>query len=698
MTMRARIPGGRLAAIALFVLALAFRLVGLGRFAFPDEARWIQRSVAFLTAVHQGNWSGTFQNAHPGVVPMWGFGVLLWLRQAVVGQGSSFYELVGHANPPDMPALLATAAVFTAVVTALSAVAVWWLLCLVMDRRLAFLGAVLVAIDPFYLSHSRIVHVDGVLTALMTTSALALVVHLHREQRRWLFLSGGLAGFALLTKSPALVLLPLCVFALALREVVRWRQGRPMRPVRTLLDLVLWLLTVLGVFILVWPAAWVDPVGMMWRVLRGSRWGVVTSHGFNYFLGQNIPTPGPLYYLVVVPLRLTPVALVGALLAIPVLAGYLLRLWRPARQGGRDNRQSGDPGQHTAGEEFLVVVGWAFVIGFLVAISVSAKKGDRYSVPIFPMLDVLAVIGWGVVLRWLLRRRGREPGDGHYVVAGIALLLLAVLWLRLAPYYGAYFNPLLGGGRMATWAFPFGQGEGLDLAASYLNRLPQSESLDVVSFYPTEFGYYFRGRAHSLRRKGWDGTWRFADYVVFYVSQVQRELPTAELVHFFRETQKPVYTARLGNVDFAWVYRSPALLSGRSPVRSGELDQSLDERLVLVGFDLGQDKLVPGQTAELSLRWRVLRPVQANYVFRLRLVDAAGTFWVSEVGQPYDGHWPTGLWVPGKVMRTRYRVSLPRNLAGGRYCWRIELIPRPDWQNEPPFRADVVCQDELGSR
>jgi len=698
MTMRERIPGERLAVMALFVLALALRLVGLGRFAFPDEARWIQRSIAFMTAVHQGNWSGTFQNAHPGVIPMWGFGVLLWLRHAMVGQGSTFYALAGVSNPPDMPALLATAAVFTAVVTALSAVTVWWLLCQVIDGRLAFLGALLVAVDPFYLSHSRIVHVDGVLTALMTVSALALVVFLHRESRRWLIFSGVLAGLALLTKSPALVLFPLCVIALALRTIVRWRRGRPIQPARTVVDLALWLTTVLSVFVLVWPAAWVDPVGMMWRVLKGSRWGVVTSHGFNYFLGQNMPTPGPLYYLVVVPLRLTPVALSGALLAMPVLVWYLLRLWRLSGKDEDDMEHAPDDGRRATGEQFLVVIGWAFVIGFLIAISVSAKKGDRYSVPIFPMLDVLAVIGWAAMVRWLLRRRGQELGNRHYVVAGVALLLLAIPWLRLAPYYGAYFNPLLGGGRTAAWAFPFGQGEGLDLAARYLNRLPQSENLDAVSFYPTEFGYYFRGRAHSLRRKGWDGTWRFADYVVFYVSQVQRKLPTAGLVRFFRETQTPVYTARLGDVEFAWVYRSPALLSGRLPVRSGELEQSFDQRLVLVGFDLGQDKLVPGQVAEVSLRWRVLRPVQANYVLRLRLVDARGKVWISEVGQPYDGYWPTGLWVPGKVMRTRYRVSLPENLANGRYCWRIELVPQPDWQDEPPFRADVVCQDESSSR
>ena len=154
-------------------------------------------------------------------------------------------------------------------------------------------------------------------------------------------------------------------------------------------------------------------------------------------------------------------------------------------------------------------------------------------------------------------------------VCAAFILASSILWLRLAPYYGAYFNPLLGGGPAAARAFTFGQGEGLDLAARYLNGKENARDLLAVSFYPQEFRYYFDGSATSLRRGDWDKTWQFADYVVFYVSQVQRKLPTAELVDLF-STQQPEYTARLGGVDFATsARRSSCRLAARRGTDAG---------------------------------------------------------------------------------------------------------------------------------
>ena len=200
--------------------------------------------------------------------------------------------------------------------------------------------------------------------------------------------------------------------------------------------------------------------------------------------------------------------------------------------------------------------------GYTAGMSLSAKQGDRYLVVIYPMLDILAALCLTALLSWLgLRWRWLADRRRQFVVALIAILLVALLWLPLAPYYGAYFNPLLGGGRAAVWAFPFGQGEGLDLAAEYLNLKEGAGRLRVASFYPAEFQHYFQGDAVSLRRREWSKTWLYSDYVVFYISQVQRELPDDELVNFFKD-REPEYAARIGGVDFAWVYRPPQLRSG----------------------------------------------------------------------------------------------------------------------------------------
>ncbi len=36
-----------------------------------DESRWLHRSAQFMSAVKQGNFSGTLIAYHPGVITMW---------------------------------------------------------------------------------------------------------------------------------------------------------------------------------------------------------------------------------------------------------------------------------------------------------------------------------------------------------------------------------------------------------------------------------------------------------------------------------------------------------------------------------------------------------------------------------------------------------------------------------------------------
>jgi len=76
------------------------------------------------------------------------------------------------------------------------------------------------------------------------------------------------------------------------------------------LSLLAWLGVGWVVFLAVWPAAWSDPLGLTTLVILGSQWGMVTSHEFNYFLGQVTATPGPLFYLVAGSLRMTPLTLI----------------------------------------------------------------------------------------------------------------------------------------------------------------------------------------------------------------------------------------------------------------------------------------------------------------------------------------------------------------------------------------------------
>ena len=636
-------------ALALFIGALVVRAQALGSFSWPDELTWLERSAAFVTALERGDLAGTHLSDHPGVVPMWGFGSALYVRAELTGDRSALDGLAAEEYREDVPSQLATAAWFTVICTSLATVVAFLLLIPLLGRAGAALAGLLILLDPFYLAHSRIVHVDALLASFMLLSALGLLVYLKRpNQRRYLLLSGIFGGLALLTKAPALFLVPLTALVLGmqglLQRIGRYSWGRLGQVIGAF---ALWLVSLVGTYLLVWPATWVQPLYLTNRLFRASQWAGTIAHSSNFLLGRVVADPGLLFYPVVFPFRISPIVLV----LLPVTVVLMVMAWRREE----DIR--------------LPATGLAFIAFFTIMVSLAAKKGDRYLLPVYPIADVVAA--WTSIAlldRIAERSRSRERGwrVGYGLVVA-AVLLTSLFWLPLAPHYGAYFNPLLGGGRTAVHAFAFGQGEGLDLAARYLSEKENSRELIAVSFYPQHLGYHFDGAATSLRRGEWDKTWLFADYVVFYISQVQRKLPSESLVDFF-SAQEPEYVVQLGGVDFARIYRSPVLLSGQTPEISETLEASqLGDGLGLVGYALSSSQAQPGEEVFVTLFWQALVQQGLDYEFEVLLVDDDGKVVWQQTGQPFEGHFPTSWWPPGRTVYDRYQIELPSDLAPGPY-------------------------------
>src|SRR5436190_23592115 len=58
-------------ALAIFLLAVWPRMVGLETFVTTDEIFWVGRSGNFARALASGRLASTFQTGHPGVTTMW---------------------------------------------------------------------------------------------------------------------------------------------------------------------------------------------------------------------------------------------------------------------------------------------------------------------------------------------------------------------------------------------------------------------------------------------------------------------------------------------------------------------------------------------------------------------------------------------------------------------------------------------------
>jgi 4-amino-4-deoxy-L-arabinose transferase-like glycosyltransferase len=527
MNLRHRAEWEVLIVLAILVIALLPRILNLDIFITPDELKWVCRSINFQAGLSQGDFSRTYQTGHPGVITMW-LGTLVipsdptdkWqevCREAKVTR-------IVQDTSPDMLAqvtgYLFAARHCTAILTAASVVVVYFLVRQLLDRPTALLAAILMALDPFHVALSRVLHLDALTASFMTISVLSLLLYLRRKSSRaHLALSAVAAALAALNKAPALFLVPFVTLILLVAEL---RRGKPLLEIGR--ALLLWA-TVAGLTgVVLWPAVWVDPVGTVTGVLDTAvNYAEQPHSNLNFFWGQMRPDPGPFFYPVAWAFRTTPVVVVGLVLYAICRA--------------RDKCDQGP----------VLMRLLAYSLLFAGFMTIGQKKFDRYLLPIFPALEIVAAAGLSHLTEML--SRWTSKGNVRFVVLALVLLLSAGLALPYHPHYFPYYNPLLGGSAQARDTVLIGWGEGLEEAAHYLNQKVNAPELAVTLRNMAGFGPLFLGRATDTEHYDAATT----DYVIIYVNQLQRGL-NPELIERYYESQQPEYTVNLYGIDYAWIY------------------------------------------------------------------------------------------------------------------------------------------------
>ena len=285
----------------------------------------------------------------------------------------------------------------------------------------------------------------------------------------------------------------------------------------------IWAVAAVLVVWLVWPAAWASPIATVLRAVDFSvNLGGVPHAPGNFLLGQPIADPGPLFYLVALPLRLGPGTTIGLMLL------FLFGAPRPLRP-----------------------VAWTmfgFAALFLALLMLAPKKVDRYVLPALPALGILAAIGWYEAGRRLREwRKAPSPQPSSTLLMAILALSLQ-LWplVQMGRYPLAAYNPLVGGVRAAEQAIPVGWGDGLDVAGDDIRRLAGGRTVVTSIWSPlrVSFGAHAPGPVVSDRQIA------EADFFVDYVHARQRRLTPRQLVG-----RRPDAVVSIGGVDYARIYR-----------------------------------------------------------------------------------------------------------------------------------------------
>jgi hypothetical protein len=380
-----------------------------------------------------------------------------------------------------------------------------------------------------------------------------------------------------------------------------------------------------------------------------------------FFWGRPVLDAGLLYYPVGLAFALTPLTLVGLLLS---LIGLGLG-WCRARRS--------DMSETTSGWQWVAWM-WLYVGLFITFMSLISKKQERYVLPAVVTFNILA--GWGY--HQIANIKYQESSISSVTSGRKALVVNVVLALVLLagqfafawsarPYYSTFYNPLLGGAKKAQQLLLIGRGEGLERAAHYVRAEAGDQITQVASWYGTTVTVLFEGQV-EVKDIGHPQFVLGGDYVIFYINQLQRELPKGAIMRYVQR-EAPIYTAQLAGIDYAYVYQGQAITH---PIDPFDPQNRLVGKASLTGFDLTQTP-VAGAQVPLRLFW-LNDGIQPDEQFYVRLTDALEQDWAwgSCVTDPAFGD--PSLWQDNEIVESQCHLVVYPGTPPGEYLLRAGII------------------------
>jgi hypothetical protein len=627
--------------LVVFVLALVPRFLNLAVFVGPDEFSWVTRSAAFARGIVGGDLAQTYQTGHPGVTLLWVETFGAWLRYGLgLLVGSADWDAI--VGSEKTMAMLGSKRQVVAVANAMLVAGSALLARRVFGVGVAWLMGFLLAFDPFLLTESRALRTEGLLTGFNTLTLLSLVLYLKEPNLRHGALAGVLTGLALLSKVSAVALLPIGVLVVVGAALFNPNLSLTARVRTGAMALLAWGGALLLTVVVLWPALWIAPTNVLQQMydyvaFRAAEGG---GGGKSFFLGRPYPKedPGPLFYPVVLLYRTSPLLWLGLiLLAVMLWFGQ----W-PSRR-----------------ERVALGAVLLYLIAYLVLITRSDLKYDRYSIPMLPALSVMAATGMVAGWRWLTVHVPRVRRL-DWILALLVMISQMGLAVPHHPYYYTYWNPLLGGIRRAVHMLPVGTGgEGIEQAVAYMNALPGAESLTLASANSQKIKPMFKGQTVSMTNV--DGEWFLADYTFIYISQLQRGKHDPEIIDYL--ARKPeVFHLNLSGLDYGWLYQGPGAAHFGG-------DTKLEGRATLHAYDLSAPMLSAGQSLSVTLYFRNEGQLASDR-FYVRLVDDDGYVWSDSSVQPRPA-FEEAFWTRKAVVEGEASLSLPPGMIPGLYHLRM---------------------------
>lgn len=504
----------------IFAAAIIPRLSDLGTFLTADEKTWIVRSYEFVRAAKDIRFNDMLQTTHPGVTTLWASGIAITAKLFFASIPFATSTILYYVKAAQFPIALLNAI----------AVPCMYVLLLALfsgsknkflasnSRLLSVLAALFIALDPLIIGYSRVIHVDALLGSFLALAVISTILYARTSDRRWLFASAITSALALLTKIPAVFIFPFFITALIAFHFRAMLSGEFLKgQVRSL---ALWGLAVLVIILILWPALlWVpNPGGNFIQIQKDVSVAATVPHNMEEDYSLK-----PLHYPAAILSRSNPVSLIGGIAALIALGILAYKKKMPI-------------------EMFLIAV---YLFGFLIMMTLGAKKGDRYIMPVYFALDILAA--FGIIFTLSLSKGGFLMKKLVYIAIGLYFLAVVVSY---HPYAIAYSNPFF----PDNISQELGWGEGLDKVAMWLNE--NHPDSFVASWYPDELGAFTSATVAHINAHRQNQV----EFIVLYRNMFGREPShyANDFIDEYFKKEEPIFVAQVHGKDYAWVYAKPS--------------------------------------------------------------------------------------------------------------------------------------------
>jgi len=374
-----------------------------------DAVYWHDRAEKFINALKAGDFKETYQMYHPGVTLMW-----------ITGLTSEVYSRVKGISTDEVFSNFVTLhyyAKLTLVLWQLTlSVYIIYLLSKIFEFKKAIFMVALFSFEPFFVGNSRLLHLDAQIS-LYILIGLSLS---YLNARKFSFLGVVLAGFffglATLSKTLFIGGVLFGLFAGGLLSFIN--NGLKASLKYTLTLLFSFLLT----YLLLFPAFWTALGTTLSTIINDSAVvGNKLGHKQIYF-GELKRNPGPTFYPVLLLLKLSLVTLVGFILYFwKQFMCFIKKLFTKSIKIDLKN---------ISFTNFIVI----FYFAYFIVITYFSKKVDRYTIPLFPFLGIVAVLGYYSVI---YKNKAK-------LLVVIILFSIVYPLFRVFPHYLTYTNPIIG--------------------------------------------------------------------------------------------------------------------------------------------------------------------------------------------------------------------------------------------------------------